>query len=160
MFKNRKSSQRLSSVPSLKSQKGIASHHEFGSQRSILGAPDVTVVFEESSALWHEAESQTRLSELLRYNRENCSYMVHSVPEYLLRMVTMDLRHRGGYLFVTELRENYYESFGKTWEEFVTTMAAEQDEGEDNVLITIDSSAAWIKNMARDTLRGLNCPFF
>ena len=160
MFKNRKSSQRLSSALSLRTEKGETSHHEFKPQRSILGAPDITVVFEESSALWHEADSQTRLSELLRYNRENCSYMVHSVPEYLIRMVTTDLRHRGGYLFITELRENYYESFGKTWEEFVSTMAAQQDEGEDNVLITIDSSTAWIKNMARDTLRGLNCPFF
>lgn len=159
MFKNRKSSQRLSSVPSSRSQNSTPSHRPSGAQRSILGSPDVTVVFEESSALWHETASQARLAELLRYNRDSCSYMIHSVPEYLIRMVTMDLRHRGGYLFVTELRDRYYESFGKTWGEFVSAMAAQQDEGQDNVFITIDSSATWIKKMARDTLRGLNCPF-
>lgn len=160
MYKNRKSSRRLGSALSLRAQNGGATHHEFGGRSTILGGPDITVVFEESSALWHKTTSQARLAELLRCNRESCSYMIHSVPEYLIRMVTMDLRNRGGYLFVTELRDRYYESFGKTWEDFISAMAAEHDEGEDNVLITIDSSTAWIKIMARDTLRGLNCPFF
>jgi hypothetical protein len=86
--------------------------------------------------------------------------MIHSVPEYLIRSVTMDLRHRGGYLFVTELQDDYYESFGKTWEDFVSAMAAQQDDGGNDVLITIDSNATWFKKLACDALRGLNCPFF
>lgn len=126
----------------------------------IVGSPDVTVVFEESSTLWHEVDTQTRLADLLRYRRQNCSYMIHSVPQHLIRPLTREMRARGAYLFITELQDRYYESFGKTWTDFVSAMALEADEGHNDLLITIESSTTWMKTMARDTLKGLSCPIF
>ena len=86
------------------------------------GAPDITTVFESSHALWLDMEVQKRLSELLRHQRRQCCYMVHSVPLDLVMDVTMVLRERGMYVFVTDLCEHYYETFGKSWEVFVETM--------------------------------------
>lgn len=160
VYKNRKNSRRRSSTLFSKLQNGSSSHREFGGIRTIVGSPDITVIFEESSALWHEAESQSRLAELLQYKREHCSYMIHSVPEHLIRMLTKEMKTRGAYLFITELQEQYYESFGKSWREFVSAMAVEEDDGNDNLLITIGSSATWIKSMAHDALKGLSCPLF
>lgn len=99
-----------------------------GSTREIpdklcCGAPDITTVFETSHALWLDMEVQKRLSDLLRHQRLQCCYMVHSVPLDLVTDVTMVLRKRGMYVFVTDLREHYYETFGKSWEVFVKTMA-------------------------------------
>jgi hypothetical protein len=49
--------------------------------------------------------------------------MVHSVPEREVEALVTELRQRGGYVFVTNLTMNYYESFGKSWEKFVECMA-------------------------------------
>lgn len=160
IYKNRKITRFRSSTALPRGQHRGSLEHAAGSTRTIVGSPDVTVVFEESSALWHEAESQTRLAELLRYKRGNCCYMVHSVPQHLIRTLTRDLRSRGAFLFVTDLEDRYYESFGKMWDEFVSAMAVQDDEGHDKLLITIESTSTWIRSVARDTLRGLNCPIF
>lgn len=156
MYRNRKDSQgrRLSRLAN--SRDTHIPRREPGDCRTILGAPDVTVVFEESSALWHEESTQRRLEDLLQYKRENCSYMIHSVPEALIKTLVSEMKRRGAYLFITDLQERYYESFGSSWREFVSIMADGQDE-EDNLLITIDSRSTWIKNIARDTLKGLSC---
>lgn len=158
IYRNRKSSQFRSSNQASNMQNRRSSHHGPGASRTIVGSPDITVVFEESSALWHELETQTRLADLLRYKRRDCSYMIHSVPQHLIRPLTIEMRARGAYLFITELQDRYYESFGKTWADFVSAMAVQEDAGHDNLLITIESSTTWIKTMARDTLKGLSCP--
>lgn len=49
--------------------------------------------------------------------------MVHSVPEEEVANLTIALRERAEYLFVTSLTENFYESFGPSWETFVAAMA-------------------------------------
>lgn len=49
--------------------------------------------------------------------------MVYSVPLDLVVDVTMELRRRGMYVFLTDLREHYYAKFGESWELFVKTMA-------------------------------------
>jgi len=86
------------------------------------GAPEITTVFESSHESWLDMKVQTRLSDLLRHQRQQCCYMVHSVPLDLIMDTTMELRERGTYIFVTDLCEHYYEKFGKSWELFVEAM--------------------------------------
>lgn len=50
--------------------------------------------------------------------------MVHSVPVEEIPPLVEELRHRGAYLFVTDLREDYYCHFGESWGNFVKAMAA------------------------------------
>lgn len=158
LYRNRKGTRRQSLMPLRKIENRDSFQISPGGAGTIIGSPDVTVIFEESSALWHEAGTQTRLADLLRYRQDQCSYMIHSVPQHLIRPLTREMRSRGAYLFLTELQDRYYESFGKTWTDFVSAMAAEDHAGEDNLFITIGSSSAWLRNMARDTLKGLSCP--
>jgi hypothetical protein len=49
--------------------------------------------------------------------------MVHSVPEERVESLTRTLRERAGYLFVTSVTCNFYESFALDWDEFVAVMA-------------------------------------
>ncbi|EPE31768.1 cell surface spherulin 4-like protein [Glarea lozoyensis ATCC 20868] len=87
--------------------------------------PDITAVFEESFAAYQSDGLQQRLSNLLRYDRTKCSFMVHSVPREHVRGLTQSLRWRGKYLFVTDLSENYYCRFGPSWASFCEAMARE-----------------------------------
>ncbi|CAG8959326.1 hypothetical protein HYFRA_00013096 [Hymenoscyphus fraxineus] len=86
--------------------------------------PDITTVVEESWSSYQSEALQERLSSLLRYDRNQCSFMVHSVPVEEVSPLVQGLRHRGAYLFVTDLREDYYCRFGKSWGDFVKAMAA------------------------------------
>jgi hypothetical protein len=83
--------------------------------------PDVTTVLEESFASWQSAVVQERL-QTVPYGRARCAYMVHSVPKIAIRDLVQELRHRGKYLFVTDLFENYYVGFGSCWKDFVDAM--------------------------------------
>lgn len=49
--------------------------------------------------------------------------MVHSVPAGQVFELTRELRGRAEYVFVTDLAKDYYQSFGHSWNEFVTAMA-------------------------------------
>ncbi|CAG8972121.1 hypothetical protein HYALB_00008126 [Hymenoscyphus albidus] len=86
--------------------------------------PDITTVVEESWSNYQSEALQERMSSLLRYDRNQCSFMVHSVPVEEVSRLVQELRHRGAYLFVTDLREDYYCRFGKSWGDFVKAMAA------------------------------------
>lgn len=57
------------------------------------------------------------------YERSRTCYMIHSVPVDEVRNLTLELRQRAQYLFVTSARERFYESFGPSWEAFVAAMA-------------------------------------
>jgi hypothetical protein len=87
--------------------------------------PDVAAVFEASYAEYRSAAIQERLSSLLPYKRNRCAYFVHSVPVEELKRLVLELRHRGGYLFATDLRENFYVRFGPSWREFIAAMQME-----------------------------------
>lgn len=82
----------------------------------------MTAVVEESYRKFKSVELQERLFSLLRYDRSRCCYIVHSVPRNEIKQLVLELRHRGQYLFVTELRERYYEKFGSSWDDFVEAM--------------------------------------
>lgn len=84
--------------------------------------PDVTVVFEEGHARYRSANEAEKKA-LVMYDRSKASIIMHSTPANQVRQMVHELRHRAQYVFVTELRRNYYESFGQTWNEFVKAMA-------------------------------------
>ena len=86
--------------------------------------PDVTAVLEEGYAQYQLATVQERLS-TLHYDRSRCAYIVHSVPCDEVKRLVHELRHRGEYLFVTDLRENYYVRFGSSWSDFTEAMQLE-----------------------------------
>lgn len=86
--------------------------------------PDVTAVFEESYARYRSETLQRELA-LHHYDRSRCSYIMHSVPVPEVRRVVHELRVRAAYLFVTDLRRNYYNSFGSSWKNFVEAMRTE-----------------------------------
>jgi hypothetical protein len=84
--------------------------------------PDITTVVEESYANYSKASHQERHNKLLRYSREKCAYMVHSVPVENMQNLVHELRHRGEYLFVTDLSKDYYCKFGPSWKQFIGAM--------------------------------------
>ena len=82
----------------------------------------MTAVVEESYSAFKSVELQKRLSSLLRYDRSRCCYIVHSVPRDRIQELVLELRHRGQFLFVTELGEDCYVRFAPGWDEFVEAM--------------------------------------
>ncbi|KAF1992691.1 hypothetical protein P154DRAFT_625923 [Amniculicola lignicola CBS 123094] len=84
--------------------------------------PDITTVVEQGHAEFETAEAQNWLS-TSPYDRSRSCYMVHSAPETRIKDITCELRRRAEYLFVTSLRQDFYESFGPSWQNFVNAMA-------------------------------------
>jgi Spherulation-specific family 4 len=81
----------------------------------------VSTVTEESFTQWQSQAVQQRLS-MVPYDYARSAYMVHSVPVDDVRGLVRQLRHRGKYLFVTDLSEHYYVQFGSSWREFIDAM--------------------------------------
>lgn len=84
---------------------------------------DVTVVFEQSYTLYQTKQADL---ESLTADRIHYSYVVHSLPTSMneadLRKFSDTLSHHAGYLFLTDLDTDYYESFGPNWSKFVDGM--------------------------------------
>lgn len=78
---------------------------------------DITVVFEGS---YSDLQSQQAQLASLPEGRSHYSYMLHSVPAKTdLGKFVDSLSQHAEFLFLTSLTQNYYESFGSQWEEFV-----------------------------------------
>lgn len=79
---------------------------------------DITVVFEQS---FEELQvQQSSLSELSG-DRSQYAYVVHSVPRSRnLGKLLADWSQQAEYLFITTLDENYYNSFGPGWRQFIS----------------------------------------
>jgi hypothetical protein len=60
------------------------------------------------------------------YDRSRSAYIIHSVPEREVGVLTSVLRERAEYLFATSATCNFYEDFGESWEKFVAVMADSQ----------------------------------
>lgn len=81
---------------------------------------DVTVVFEGSFP-----DLQSRQAQLasLSEGRSQYSYVVHSVPASTdLGKFVDSLSQHAEFLFLTNLTQNYYESFGSQWDDFIDVM--------------------------------------
>ena len=95
--------------------------------RLAASGPDVTAIFEQSYSLYRSAPVQQRLAALSvpHYTRNSSCYMVHSVPPAIQKQLVRDLRQRAAYLFVTDRRKLFYESFGEKWDDFLDEMEVE-----------------------------------
>lgn len=84
--------------------------------------PDFTVVVETAYEEFVKDEYQAWLA-TSPYGRDRSCYMVHSVPEDRVRDLTMELKARAEYLFVTSASTNFYESFSPSWSDLISAMA-------------------------------------
>lgn len=84
--------------------------------------PDVLITGEEPHDRYRDAEVQQRLKEY-PHDRARSGFIIFAVPREQVAPFTRALRHRGAYLFVTDLVHDIYESFGSSWPAFVATMA-------------------------------------
>ena len=48
--------------------------------------------------------------------------MISAVPGEEIGSLVRELRHRGAYLFVTDLVNHFYEIFGNSWGDFVAAI--------------------------------------
>jgi hypothetical protein len=82
---------------------------------------DVVVTCEEPYDRYTGDEVQQRLSDYF-FHRLRSGYQISGVPKEQIAEVARQLRHRGAYVFATSLVDDFYESFGACWEEFVAAM--------------------------------------
>ncbi|OJJ07410.1 hypothetical protein ASPVEDRAFT_56802 [Aspergillus versicolor CBS 583.65] len=85
--------------------------------------PDLSFVCEESYSRYRSADVQEWLA-LHPCDRTRAGYIISGVPMSELHGLVQELRHRSAYLFITELEENFYESFGLSWEGFMRALQA------------------------------------
>ncbi|CZT01985.1 related to cell surface protein [Rhynchosporium graminicola] len=86
--------------------------------------PDLTTVFETEYKHFKDREVQQRLTNLLRYDRDRCSFMVLSVPKSEVPDLVRDLKRRAKYIYVSESRRGWYEKFGDGWDRFIEAVAS------------------------------------
>ncbi|KAH8586589.1 cell surface spherulin 4-like protein [Bisporella sp. PMI_857] len=83
--------------------------------------PDIVVTCEESYDRYRGNEVQKRLKEY-HYDRARSGCIISAVPRDEMGSFVQELRHRGAYLFATDLVHDFYEDFGSGWHDFVTAM--------------------------------------
>ena len=83
--------------------------------------PDVIITCEEPYDRYQGQEVQQRLKEY-PHDRAKSGYMISGVPRAELGPLVRELRTRGTYLFATDLVDDFYESFGESWVDFVAAM--------------------------------------
>ena len=84
--------------------------------------PDVTAVFEQAYAVYRDESVQEGLTSG-GYERTAASIIVHSTPIEEIKGLVDELKVKAEYLFVTDLQEDYYQSFGASWDVFVDAVA-------------------------------------
>ncbi|KAF2126990.1 cell surface protein [Dothidotthia symphoricarpi CBS 119687] len=82
---------------------------------------DVIITCEEPYQRYSGEQVQTRLREYF-VDRTRSGYQISDVSRNVIRKVVGELRHKGAYIFATSLVEDFYESFGECWREFVSAM--------------------------------------
>lgn len=56
------------------------------------------------------------------FHRSRSGYQISAVPKERMTEVTHELRHKGAYVYATSLVDDFYESFGACWEDFIQAM--------------------------------------
>ena len=82
---------------------------------------DLTITCEEPYHRYRSSEVQNWLG-LNPMGRDQAGYMVSGVPAEKVQELVRELRHRSGYLFVTDTEVDFYECFGESWVGFVEAM--------------------------------------
>ena len=91
-------------------------------ERMAESKPDVTAVFEQAYAMFKDESVQESLGSG-RYEKAAASIIVHSTPVEEIKGLVDELKGMAEYLFVTDLTEDYYSSFGAGWDTFVDAVA-------------------------------------
>ncbi|KAH5152874.1 hypothetical protein HBH69_134320 [Parastagonospora nodorum] len=87
--------------------------------------PDITVVSETSYDEFVKEHYQKWLA-TSPYDRSQTCYMLNSVPEEDIQDLTVRLRERAAFLFLTSAKTDFYQSFdSSSWQDFVAAMASE-----------------------------------
>lgn len=81
----------------------------------------MTTIIEEAWPSYQTKEYQDWLA-TSPYGRTRTCAMMNAVPKDEVPEVTRMLQGRAEFLFVTDLEENFYESFGPSWDSFVETL--------------------------------------
>jgi hypothetical protein len=91
---------------------------------SLAESAELTFVCEEPYSRFRSQEVQ-RWLDLHPFDRRRAGYMISGVPCDELHSLVQELRHKSAYLFVTEVEEDFYESFGpRSWEGFMQALQA------------------------------------
>ncbi|RMZ78641.1 hypothetical protein DV738_g3717, partial [Chaetothyriales sp. CBS 135597] len=79
---------------------------------------DIIVAFEQSSDYFHSSKSNITA---LSLDRSHYAFVVHSAPtkNSKLQNLVATMSQRAQYLYATELKTNYYESFSGDWNTFI-----------------------------------------
>lgn len=83
------------------------------------------VTCEEPFERYAGRDVQERLSDYF-FHRSRSGYQISGVPKEQIKAVTRDLRRKGAYVFATSLIDDFYESFGECWKDFVDAMEVDQ----------------------------------
>lgn len=86
---------------------------------------DLVVTCEEPYDRYASEGVQQRLQDYF-FHRLRSGYQISGVPKEQIREVTRELRQKGAYVFATSLVEDFYESFGECWQEFVGAMEVDR----------------------------------
>ncbi|KAL3476617.1 Spherulation-specific family 4 [Aspergillus californicus] len=116
----------IKSSPGILSDRFVAHNPGTAPDATLAASADLSFVCEEPYERFRSDEVQKWLA-LHPVDRTSAGYMVSNVPLDELHAVVRDLRHRSAYLFVTEIAEDFYESFGSSWHGFMQAMAWESD---------------------------------
>ncbi|KAG4438151.1 hypothetical protein IFR05_006362 [Cadophora sp. M221] len=80
--------------------------------------PDVVITCEEPYDRYGGDKVQQRLKEY-PCDWARAGHMISALPNREIATIARQLCQRGAYLFVTDMVENFYESFARSWTEFV-----------------------------------------
>ncbi|KAI1860481.1 hypothetical protein JX265_009880 [Neoarthrinium moseri] len=83
-----------------------------------FGNPDLVCICEEPYHKLRSENLQKRLEDF-RIDRSRSIYQISGVPAGEVQDVAQEMCRRGQYVFVTDLVDDFYESFGPSWNEFV-----------------------------------------
>ncbi|KAK1833936.1 Spherulation-specific family 4 [Podospora conica] len=88
-----------------------------------FGTPDAVCVSEVPYGTFVTDDVQTRL-QTYRLPYACNMFQISGIPLDRVGATVTDLCKRGRYVFATDLQENFYESFGPSWDVFVNAVAA------------------------------------
>ncbi|KAH8647893.1 cell surface protein [Xylariales sp. PMI_506] len=88
-----------------------------------FGNPDLVCLCEEPYELYCGDNVQKRLVEF-HQARDRCIYQISGIPQSEIDQAVSELCQRGQYVFATDLVDDFYESFGPSWESFVAAVKA------------------------------------
>jgi hypothetical protein len=87
---------------------------------------DTQVIFEGAYSDVPSQDTMKAKLDILSNDRSRFTYVVHSMPSNVkqpdLRKLVQDAARNAAFLFVTDLTEDYYESFGSRWKDFVDSV--------------------------------------